>query len=283
MLDSLLSQIEAGLPRVELPVAARARSVAVLCSSQGAQWQELMDWALEMRRQGFHLQLFTPEGRPVAFLRESLLVSARTAPLGFGAPAHLDPSGSAGEAAKELLATTASATRFNATEFGGVYLVGGYGVHEDVALALPDVRGSGAARSAVTANANVTAFMKQALAERLPIVAVGHAPILLAAMPFAIGGVAEPLVKGLETAAYAPVEGMRTSGAREVQFTHEVNAHQVLADAGAITSPLRDSVNLGRTVRAEKDGQEIITAPGPLAAEPLVAPTIDAMKRRWAR
>ncbi len=68
-LDATMKTIEAKLPRAEIATGERKKSIAVVVSSAGAQWQELMGWAQKMHDDGYTLQLFTPNGRPVAFRR----------------------------------------------------------------------------------------------------------------------------------------------------------------------------------------------------------------------
>jgi putative intracellular protease/amidase len=282
-IDAALKAIEAKLPLPSLAAAApRERSVAVIASSHGAQWQELMGWAKGMLERGYSLQVFTPDGRPVAFQRDSLSVSKKTVPLGFGCPPDLDPAGPVGRAAAELLGRAAGASQFDASRYGAVYLAGGLGFNDDVAVAMPGA----ATRSGtkLTANPNIASMMEKAVAERLPMVALCHGPTLFAAVPIRIDGKDEPLARGIETASLPPFESyVGFTERKEIQFTYDVNTHDVLSEAGAKTAVLFDIGNMSRVVKARKGDIDIISGPGPQAASSLVAPTVDALARRWAR
>jgi putative intracellular protease/amidase len=278
-LDAALAAIENKLPAPELASSSpRARSIAVVVSSHGAQWQELMGWAQGMLERGYHLQVFTPDGRPAAFQRDSLSVSTKTAPLGFGCPGELDPAKTTGALAETILAGTVGAARFDPALFGAVYLAGGLGFNEDIAVAMPSTTVSSGAK--LTANASVRTMMEAALAERLPIVAICHGPTLFAAVN--LDG--EPLAKGIATASLPPFESyVGFSDRKEIQFTFDVNTHRVLAEAGASTSVVSDIANPARVVKARKADIDILSGPGPQAASALVAPTIEALERRWPR
>lgn len=282
-LDDALRAIEAKLPVPSLvPTASRDRSVAVIASSHGAQWQELMGWANGMLARGYSLQVFTPDGRPVAFQRDSLTVSKKTAPLGFGCPPDLDPAGATGRAAAELLGRAVGAERFDASRFGAVYLAGGLGFNEDVAVAMPGAKTRSG--TTLTANPNIASMMQKALAERLPVVALCHGPTLFAAVTVRIDGKDEPLAKGIETASLPPFESyVGLTERKEIQFTYDVNTHDVLSEAGAKTAVFSDIANMGRVVKARKGDIDIISGPGPQAAAPLVTPTVEALARRWGR
>ena len=275
-LDSALRAIEAKLPAPAAATEApRDRSVAVVASSHGAQWQELMGWATVMTARGYHLQVFTPEGRPVAFQRDSLSVSVKTVPLGFGCPLDLDPAGATGAVAAELLGRVLPAARFDATKFGAVYLAGGLGFNEDVAVAWPGV-------PTLTANANIAQLMAHAIDEKLPVVALCHGPTLLAATPIRVGDHTEALNAGLETASLPPFETyVQLTGRKEIQFTLDVNTHNVLRAAGGRPNVLADVANMSRVVKARKNDIDVITGPGPQAASNLAEPTMEAMRGRW--
>lgn len=284
-LDAALRGIESKLPAADLGArAARERSIAVIASSHGAQWQELMGWAKVIRARGYHMQVFTPEGRPVAFQRDSLSVSAKTAPLGFGCPPELDPAGTTGELAAELLANAAGAASFDASQFGAVYLAGGLGFNEDVAVAYPGTDGRGRERTVLTANENIARMMQGAIAERLPIIAICHGPTLFAATPIVVEGRTEALNAGIATASLPPFESyVGKTGRKEIQFSYDVNTHEVLAEVGGQTSVLTDIANMSRVVTARKADMDIITGPGPQAASALAEPTISALGRKWGR
>jgi len=277
-LDSALQQIESKMPEPDLSQKApREKSIAVIASSHGAQWQELMDWASEMHDKGYHLQIFTPDGQPVAFQRDSLNVSTRTVNLGYGAPSHLDPHGGTGELAKELLGNAAPSSKFDPKQFGAVYLAGGLGFNEDVAVAESSTR--------LTANSNIAGMMQRAIGEKLPIVALCHGPTLLAATPITMpDGHTEALNKDVPTASLPPFESyVQFTGRKEAQFTLDVNTHHALAEVGGRTDVLRDIANMGRVVKGHKAGIDIITGPGPQASRNLADPTVEAMQRRWGR
>lgn len=276
--DAMLETIESKLPPPDLaPRAPRSRSIAVIVSSRGAQWEELMGWAMPLHGD-FHLQLFTPEGRPVAFQRDSLSVSAKTAPLGFGCPRHLDPAGEAGRVAAELLGNTASTADFDATKYGAVYMAGGLGFNEDVAFAEPDGR-----RVKLTAHPSILAMATGAVAQELPMIAVCHGPTLFAAVPIEVNGQVEALNRNVPTASLPPFEGyVGFTGRKEIQFTYDVNTHDVLAATGGQTSVLADIANMKRVVKGRKRGIDIITGPGPQAARALATATTEAITSRWS-
>lgn len=284
-LDAALKTIEGAMPPGSINAAGpREKNIAVVVSSHGAQWQELMDWAGPMHDQGYHLQLFTPDGRPVAFQRDSLSVSTRTVNLGFGAPEHLDPKGHAGDVAKELLGNTAPSAKFDPKQFGAVYLAGGLGFNEDVAVAKGETRPDGTQHSVLTANPNIAQLMNAAVKERLPVVALCHGPTLLAATNIEINGKTEKLNAGIETASLPPFEGyVGFTGRKEIQFTYDVNTHAALRETGGQTHVLKDIANMNRVVKAHKDGMDIITGPGPQTARELVDATIESLNKRWPR
>jgi putative intracellular protease/amidase len=278
-LDAALKKIESKLPPADLsPKGPREKSVAIIASSHGAQWQELMDFAVKMKDAGYKLQVFTPDGRPVSFQRDSLNVSTRTVPLGYGSPKHLDPSGRAGDVATELLGNAANASKFEAKNFGAVYLAGGLGFNEDVAVAKAGADG----KTQLSANKNITTMMNAAVAERLPVIGLCHGPTLLAATSITIKGKTHPLNQGIETASLPPFEGyVGLTGRKETQFTYDVNTHQALAATGGKTNVLKDVKDMSRVVKAHQDGMDIITGPGPQAAANLADAAIESIARRW--
>ncbi|MFO0596450.1 MAG: hypothetical protein U0228_14130 [Myxococcaceae bacterium] len=275
-LDAALKQIEAALPPADLtPKGPREKNIAAIASSHGAQWQELMGWAQKMTDAGYHVQIFTPEGRPVAVQRDSLAVSTHTS--GFGAPPDLDPHGRTGVIAKELLGNAAPAAKFNPKDFGAVYLAGGLGFNEDVAVAMPQGR-----ETKLTANPNIEQMMNGAIAERLPVIGLCHGPTLLAALSIDVNGQKEPLNKGIETASLPPFEGyVGLTGRKEIQFTYDVNTHRALEASGGETHVLKDIANMSRVVKQRRDGMDIITGPGPQAAANLADATVEALHRKW--
>jgi putative intracellular protease/amidase len=271
--DAALKKIESAMPAADLaPRAPREKSIAVIASSHGAQWQELMGWAKKMDAKGYSIQIFTPEGRPVAMQRDSLSVFKRSS--GFGSPVDLDPAGATGEVAAKLLGNTAAAKDFNAKNFGAVYLAGGLGFNEDVAVAMPD--------KPLRANPNIEKMMNAAVGERLPVIAICHAPTLLAATTIEVNGKKEPINKGIETASLPPFEGfVGLTGRKELQFTFDVNTHRALSASGGETHVLKDIANMSRVVKEEKAGLLVYTGPGPQAAANLADATLDALKKRW--
>lgn len=282
-LDDALRTIEAKMPPPDLtPKAPREQSVAVVVSSAGAQWQELMDWAMVMHEQGYHIQLFTPDGRPVAFQHDSLSVCENTAPLGHGCPPHLDPRGPAGELAKQLLANTAGAAQFNPKDFGAVFSAGGLGFNEDVVVANPVTGADGRTHTELKSNPNIDAMMRAAVAERLPNISICHGPTILAATKMTVNGHEESVNQGIETASLPPFEGyVGLTRRKEAQFTYDVNTHDVLGETGGVTRVKKDILNMKRVVMAQKDGMAIITGPGPQASRNLGFATIEAMRQHW--
>lgn len=285
-LDGALHRIEGAMPAPQLAsTAPRQKSIAVIVSSHGAQWQELMDYAQQMDAKGYHLQIFTPEGQPVSFQRDSLSVDSRTAPLGFGCPPRLDPNGPTGELAQRLLTNTAPASRFDPKQFGAVYLAGGLGFNEDVAVAKSQIGADGRPHTTVTADPNIARMMDGTVAEKLPIIGLCHGPTLLAASNVGIqeNGLRVPLNQGVATASLPPAEGfVQLTGRKEPQFSLDVDTHAVLAATGGITNTAADFADMSRVVKSQKDGIPIITGAAPQAAIHLADPTVDAMNRRWA-
>lgn len=281
-LDDALKLIESKMPSPDLSTPLpRDKCLAAIVSSAGAQWQELMEWALVMEKNGYHVQLFTPDGRPAGFQHDSMCLSKNTAPFGFGCPPYLDPKGETGALAKKLLANSAGAARFDASKFGGVYVAGGLGFNEDAAFAEPDPARRGHAK--LTANPQLASMMKQAIDARLPQIAICHGPTLYAAVEITVNGRTEKLAKGLDTASLPPFEGfVGLTQRKEEQFTYDVNTHRSLEDAGANTNVAFDIAKMDRVVKDEKDGMAVITGPGPLAAKQLANATIDALKAHWA-
>jgi putative intracellular protease/amidase len=279
-LDKALKTIERALPLAEVSSSRpAAKRIAVVASSHGAQWQELMDWAMKMRHEGYELQIFSPNGRPVGFQRDSLSVSSSTHSLGFGAPPHLDPAGPAGALAKSLLSNTAPAKAFDASQFGAVYLAGGLGFNEDVAVARQE---KGSQKTPLTAQPDVARMVRTSFERKLPIIGLCHGPTLLAAVDVRVDGQTEKLSKGIETASLPPFEGyVGLTGRKSPQFTLDVNTHKTLADAGAQTNVVADALNMHRVVKSQKAGVDVITGPGPQAAAPLAKATLEALARRW--
>ena len=282
-IDDAMILIESKMPPPDLSThAPREKSVAVIVSSAGAQWQEMMDFAMKMHAAGYSLQVFTPDGRPAAFQEDSMCVDGRTAPLGHGCPPHLDPAGEAGKLASEILGTTAGARDFDPSKFGAVFAAGGLGFNEDVAAARSVVGADGKKEVVLKANSNIEGMMRRALDARLPEIAICHGPTLYAAVQMKVNGKDEPVAKGLETASLPPFEGyVGLTGRKEKLFTLDVNTHGELAETGARTSVVKDVANMQRVVTSEKAGIEFVTGPGPQASAHLADAAMAAMKRRW--
>lgn len=282
-LDEAMKTIEAQMPKADLsPQAPRDRSIAVIMSSSGAQWQEFADWLKVTEKAGYHVQIFTPEGRPVSMQRDSLSLSPNTAKVGFGCPPHLDPRGETGEIAKKYFANTASAKDFDASQFGAVYAVGGLGFNEDVAPVTPTTKADGKQGAHLELHPNIKSMMQAAVDERLPAIAVCHGPTIFAGTTIEINGVQETLNKGIKTASLPPLEGyVGATGRKESQFTYDTDTQGVLSAAGGKTNTIHDLANLSRVVVSHKDGMDIISGPGPQAAKNLGDATIEALQRRW--
>ncbi len=282
-MDEALKTIEAKMPPPDLtPKAPREKSVAVIVSSAGAQWQELTDWLTVMHDKGYHVQVFTPDGRPAAFQHDSMCVCEHTAPIGHGCPPHLDPRGPTGKLTQQVLANTAGAAQFNPKDFGAVFSAGGLGFNEDVVVANPVTGPDGRTRTELKSNPNIDAMMRAAVVERLPNISICHGPTILAATKMTINGREEPVNRGIETASLPPFEGyVGLTRRKEAQFTYDVNTHDSMEDAGGRTNVKKDILNMSRVVRAHKDGMDIITGPGPQAARNLGLATLQAMEQRW--
>ncbi len=281
--DDALSQIEAKMPPPDLSAKApRDRSIAVIASSHGAQWQELMDWLMVMNQAGYSVQVFTPEGRPVAFQEDSLCVNKHTTRLGFGAPLHLDPRGEAGQVARQALATTAPAASFDASKFGAVYAAGGLGFNEDVAVAsLKDGEVS------LQANPNIEKMIRSAVDARLPQIALCHGPTIYAAVSAKFGDKYEPVSAGLLTSSLPPFESyVAFTGRKGPQFNVDVDTHREMHEAGGKANRktmVQDILNMWRVTRDEKDGLRVVTGPGPQTSFNLGAATIEELARRWPK
>ena len=128
--DQALKEIEQVFPKVPVKInSPRNKNIAVVASSHGAQWQELIDWALGMLDAGYTLQIFTPFGRPVAFQRDSLLVreppteavavSLGLPGVGLGCPLRLDPLRLSQDRLNNLLGHAVGADQFDPSVFGG--------------------------------------------------------------------------------------------------------------------------------------------------------------------
>lgn len=301
-LDDALKQIESAMPAADpIPRGADGKpvppekSIAVIASSHGAQWQELMDWAVKLHDQGYSMQVFTPEGRPVAFQRDSLGVGESTTRLGFAAPTRLDPAGHAGEVAAGLLGNAAKATQFDPKQFGAVYLAGGLGFNEDVAVATKVKDGI----PTLASNPNINTFMQKAFNERLPIIAICHGPTLLASTKVSYANPdgtrrTESLNAGIATASLPPLEGyVSATGRKGPQFDLvDTPTEDELAATGGKSSVVKDVLDTSRVVHAVKKDpvggdQIIITGAAPQAALGLAEMTTGALsefaKQRAAR
>ncbi|KAJ4347370.1 uncharacterized protein N0V89_011311 [Didymosphaeria variabile] len=269
----------------------REKTVAVIASSHGAQWQELIDWALGMLSNGYALQVFTPYGRPVAIQRDSMLV--REPPteaiavalglpgVGLGAPLRLDPLRLPADRLKYLMGNAMCADKFDPQQFGAVYLAGGLGFNEDVAVTSP--KGSDPTHAWIEPTPNIATMMRRAIEHRLPMIALCHGPTLLACFDIEINGVNEKLVKGVKVAALPALEPMvHAQGKLEPQFSFFTwKTHDVLAEAGALVDEAEDLKDMTVVKTGVKDGLHLVTGPGPQTAMNLIGATMSVMKKRW--
>ncbi|MFO0727389.1 MAG: hypothetical protein U1E65_26665 [Myxococcota bacterium] len=283
-LDEALRGIEAQLPPPDLEVKTpRDRTIAVIASSHGAQWQELMDWMMVMHKEGYAVKVFTPEGRPVAFQYDSLCVNSHTTKLGFGAPLRLDPRGEAGEVARAALATTAPASAFDPGKFGAVYAAGGLGFNEDVAIATKQPDGE----ITLSPNKNIEKMIQAAVEERLPQISLCHGPTIYAAVSAKFGDKMEPISAGLDTSSLPPFEGyVQFTGRKGAQFNVDVDTHVEMHQAGGNANRLTmlgDIAHMSRVTKDEKYGLRLVTGPGPQAAFNLGAATVEELAKRWPK
>ena len=290
--DAALQKIERSFPKATVAMdTPREKTVAVIASSHGAQWQELLDWALGMLDNGYAIQVFTPFGRPLAIQRDSMLVrepptEAVAAALGLpgvglGAPLRLDPLRLPTDRLKYLLGNAVCADQFDPQQFGAVYLAGGLGFNEDVAVTKP--KGSDTTRASIEPTPNVAMMMRHAIEHRLPIIALCHGPTLLACFDIEIDGKKERLVKGVQVAALPALEPMvHAQGKLEPQFSfYTWKTHDVLAEAGAVVDEASDLKDMTAVKTGLKDGLRLATGPGPQTAWNLIGATMSAMKERW--
>lgn len=270
-LDQALAEIEAKLKSVAIPppTMPREKTIALLASSHGAQWQETMDFALEMKRQGYDVRFFTPDGAdgratPVGFQRDSLLVSQDTTELGLGAPPRLNPRDpTVAREIAELLGKTQPASTLNAKQVGLIYLAGGLGFNEDVAratklsaeeqsqLSLQEravYLTHGTEPVKLELNESVKSFMGKAVAEKLPFVTLCHGATAFAATQVQVEEngrqVTEAFNKNLLTSSLPPFEAyVRGRDSVAAQFLYgapNVDTHQVMANAGGRVNPMVD-------------------------------------------
>lgn len=314
-LDQVLEAIEGKLPAANIDFRGipRERRIAVIASSHGAQWQELMDWAVEMSKKSppYFLQIFTPDGRPVGIQRDSLSVSEGTSKLGYGAPPLLDPAPdkAAGILGRKLLANAAPASMFDAKAFGAVYGAGGLGFNEDVAVATPRREGAvdavykatGSVPVSIQLNENIRRMLDDAISERLPMVTLCHGATMFADTWVTVkdkeGVRKEPLNKGIPTASLPPAEWyVEKREGKGPQFFVNVNTHKVLQESGGlvdgVTTAARDAKLIDEPVWArrvlernadgtEKVGIDIVSGPAPQAAARLAEPTVEVLHKRW--
>ncbi|KAM4068036.1 hypothetical protein HRG_009670 [Hirsutella rhossiliensis] len=292
--DEALREIERCLPKVTVELETpRQKNIAVIASSHGAQWQELVDWALGVLDKGYTVRVFTPFGRPVAIQRDSMLV--REPPteavavalglpgVGLGAPLRLDPLRLPKDRLDNLLGNAVGADQFDASKFGAVYLAGGLGFNEDVAVTSPKSV-TDSAHANIQASPNIAQMMRRAVEHRLPIIALCHGPTLLACLDIDIDGKREKLVKGVEVAALPALEPMvHAQGKLEPQFSfYTWKTHEVLAEAGAVVDEEADLKDMTRVKTGVRDGLHLATGPGPQTAWNLVDATTSVIKKRWA-
>ncbi len=274
-LDQAMATVEAAFPELALPKPEKGqKSVAVVVSSQGAQWQELMGYVMEMKRAGVHVQFFTPEGRPAGFQKDSLSRS-NTSALGYGAPEALDPAGPAGLVAKELLANAAAADRFKVHDFDQVYVAGGLGLNEDgvrveAESAVDRQRGKQTGpESTYKAHPGIAKMINEAADRQLPILAICHGPSVFIADNVDLD------VKGTRMAALGPFEAyVAFTGRTGRPFPHMALVHNDARRAGVKVDPVRDATKPSGVVQdtaKTSDGQEfvMVTGPHPASAQGL--------------
>lgn len=293
-LDVALARIEAKAASVEVPPPSlpREKSIALLASSQGAQWQETMDFALEMKRQGYDVRVFTPDGpdgrtTPVGFQRDSLLVSEGTTELGLGAPQRLNPRDpSVAREIAELLGNTQRASELDASKVGMVYLAGGLGFNEDVAratelsaaeqLKLSEEEKAvyqkhGTVPVKLELNKSVEGFMAKAVNSQLPFVTLCHGATAFAAtqVQVEVDGkvITEAFNKNLLTSSLPPFEAyvrFRDSvGAQFLYGSPNVDTHQVMLNAGGKADAAADALDMSgmsidyRPLKRDAEGRGI--------------------------
>jgi len=287
--DQALEEIEQGFPKVPVKInSPRNKNIAVVASSHGAQWQEIIDWALGMLDAGYTLQIFTPFGRPVAFQRDSMLVreppteaiavSLGLPGVGLGCPLRLDPLRLSQDRLNNLLGHAVGADQFDPSQFNAVYLAGGLGFNEDVAITSPKATND-EEHANIAATPHVLKMMNLAVEHRLPIIALCHGPTLLSCLDIDIKGKREKLVKGIEIAALPALEPMvHAQGKLEPQFSFFTwKTHDVLAEAGAIVDEQADLKDMTAVKTGVRDGLHIATGPGPQTAFNLIKATISAI------
>ena len=273
-LAKTMETVEASFPKITPPGPKPGqKSVAVVVSSQGAQWQELMGYVMEMQRHGVHVQFFTPEGRPAGFQKDSLSRS-NTSNLGYGAPPELDPAGPTGMVAKELLANSMAASEFDPKAFDQVYVAGGLGLNEDgvrveAALGNADHRGkqTGPA-STYHAHPDIARMINSAATEQTPILAICHGPSIFIADNVQLN------VQGAHMAALGPFEAyVAWTGRTGRPFPHMALVHNDARRAGVNVNPVRDAIKPSGVVQdVVKQGDQevtIVTGPHPASAKGL--------------
>ncbi len=274
-LSYILAKVEASFPVIELPKPQPGQKrVAIVVSSQGAQWQELMGYVQQMSRHGVHMQFFTPDGRPAAFQRDSLSRS-NTSFLGYGAPAELDPAGAGGDVARALLGTAVGAERFNIDDFDQVYVAGGLGLNEDGVRAEPadPTDSSGRQRTAASDYRNhpaISRMINEAARKGVPVLAVCHGPSVFLAEDIEV----RDSLKGVRIAALGPAEPyVAYTGRTGPAFPHLVLVHHDARRHGLLVRPVRDLIRPGGVVREVVQTPHgpwtIVTGPHPRAARTL--------------
>jgi putative intracellular protease/amidase len=258
-LEEARRALEARMPIPSEPVADPQKSVAFFLSEIAAQLQELMDWALPLLDAGISLQGYTPNGRPAGLQHDSLLPSFATGKLGFGCPKHLLLDGPVRRAFDRLMGEIRPMAQYDPSNHrGGVYGVGGLGTDRDL-----------------THEPRVHAMVARAFEARVPILAICHAPTVLAQtqVPKAGGG-SESLLAGIRAIGLPnALESYAIRSGRVASVfmtpTPPIDVGRTLADAGARVDWRTDLASLAkqnRIVRDEKNGVPIITGVGPLAA-----------------
>ncbi len=299
-LEKVLEGIESKLQNVSVPESSlpREKTIAVLASSHGAQWQEAMDFAVKMQQEGYHVQFFSPDGRPVGFQRDSLNVSTGTVELGLGAPPHLNPLDPKVSAITNgMLGDTRPAMQFDASKYGMVYLAGGLGFNEDVAKATPMSDQDFDALSLkdqakqnwvefrdhttpvkLELNPNVKTLLDRAVNENLALVTLCHGATVFSAYEVeGKDGMKVPFNKDLSTSSLPPLEWfVRMRGSVSAPFVASapnLSTHGTLDLTGGDTAVWSDLLNTSRLVADVRHTQhgdiQVLSGAAPPAALPL--------------
>lgn len=273
-LESTLERLHAVMPPADaIPSTPASKNVAVVLSSQGAQWQELMDWAMPLIEAGYNLQVFTPDGKPVAYQHDSLLYSAATSKVGFGAPPHLRVDGPVGRHGMDLAANAAPADSFDPKHFAQVMVVGGLGTDRDL-----------------TNHPSIHGLVARAFEQGLDLASICHGPTVFAKTMIDGGnGRREPLARGMDIIGLPnQMERAAIASGRVHEFYLDpppIDVRKTLEAAGANMNRLVEMhsvVRPSRVVVDEKAGRQVATGVGPLAARNLGLESLRMLEARHA-